>query len=72
MAEFRQASQITNSASGLQVVENAPNDFSLKIISGDGTKNVTIIRYAGESAQADIQVVHQLFLRLGEVLGVEW
>lgn len=72
MTEFRQASQITNGASGLQVIQNGPEDYSLKMVSGDATKNVTVIRLAGPSAQADVQVIHQLFLRLGEVLGLEW
>lgn len=72
MSEFRQASQITNAASGLRVIKNAERDYSLKIISGDGSKDVTIIRFAGESAEADIQTVHQLFLKLGEVLGLDW
>lgn len=72
MAEFRSASEVTNAAGGLQVVPNGSDDFSLKIISGDGSKNVTIIRYKGASAAADIQVVYQLFLKMGEVLGLEW
>lgn len=72
MADFRTDSQVTNAASGLQVIMNAPNDYSLKVISGDGTKNVTLVRYAGSSAEADIQVVYQLFKLQAEVLGLHW
>jgi hypothetical protein len=71
MADFRSASEITNKASGLLVVTNAPDDYSLKIISADGTKNVTIVRYAGPSASMDIQIVYELFVHLFDVLGLE-
>ena len=70
--DFRTASTVTNAASGLQVLKNAEQDYSLKIISGDGSKNVTIIRFAGPSAEADIAVVYKLFSAQGEVLGLDW
>lgn len=70
--DFRTDSTIVNAASALQVVKNAENDYSLKVISGDATKNVTLIRFAGSSAEADITVVYTLFKAQGEVLGLEW
>lgn len=71
-SDFRFDSVVTNAASGLMVIKNAEQDFSLKIISGDGTKNVTIIRLAGSSAEGDIQVLYRLFVTQGEVLGLDW
>lgn len=70
MSDFRTDSQITNGISGLQIIQNAGDDFSLKAISGDGTKNVTLIRLKGSSAEADMQVVYKLFVAQFEVLGV--
>jgi hypothetical protein len=71
MSEFRASSTIVNAASGLQIIQNAANDLSLKVISGDATKNVTIIRLRGESAKADIDTLYQLFSRLFDVVGLE-
>lgn len=68
--DFRVDSQITNSISGLVIIRNRTNDYSLKAISGDGTKDVTLIRFAGTSAEADISVVYHLFAKIFEVLGV--
>jgi hypothetical protein len=46
-------SQITTHASGVQIIENGPTDFSVKIISHDGSKNVTWARFVGRTARAD-------------------
>lgn len=64
-------SQITNGASGLQIITNGPEDFSLKIISGDGMKNVTVIRYAGRTAESDIQLVYQTLYGLLRILRLD-
>ena len=54
-------SVIINATSGLNVLKNSDGSYSVKIISGDGTKNVTIVRYLGMTAEADAQLVHTLF-----------
>jgi hypothetical protein len=64
-------SQVTNAASGLVILKNAEGDYSLKIISGDGTKNVTVIRYAGRTAEADIRLVHDNLLSLLRILRLD-
>lgn len=64
-------SQITNGSSGLVILQNGPEDYSLKIMSGDGTKNVTVIRYAGRTAEADIQLVYQCFYSLLRILRLD-
>lgn len=52
---------VRNATSGLYILKNNENDFSVKIVSGDGAKNVTIVRYVGSTAEADAQLVHTLF-----------
>ena len=62
---------ITNGASGLRILQNAEDDYSLKVISGDGTKDVTFVRYKGTTALADTTRIHALLKSLMELIGLD-
>ena len=64
-------STVKNATSGLYILKNAENDFSVKIVSGDGRKNVTIVRYEGATAEVDAQLVHTLFRSMLLVLRLD-
>ena len=57
-------STIINAASGLYIASNTDGSYSVKIVSGDGTKNVTVVRYIGRTAEADARLVHDNILSL--------
>lgn len=64
-------SVITNGISGFDIRENGHDDFSLKLISGDGTKDVTFVRYKGSTAYADCVRIQSLLKSLTELMGLD-
>lgn len=64
-------SVVKNATSGLYILKNGEQDYSVKIVSGDGKKNVTIVRYEGLTAEADAQLVHTLFRSMLLVLRLD-
>jgi hypothetical protein len=62
---------ITNGASGLRVIQNTQYDWSVKIISGDGTKNVTVVRYQGRTAQFAAELAYTLIMSVLRVLRLD-
>lgn len=70
-AMFDSNVQVSNGLSAINVVQNAPNDFSVKVVSGDGTKNVTFARYVGPSAGMNADHVRLALLEFSWLVGVE-
>jgi hypothetical protein len=62
--------KILNGVSAIRINRNSANDFSLKLISGDGSKNVTFIRYGGADADPKIQQVYYKLVELANELGL--
>jgi hypothetical protein len=54
--------KITNQISGTYIATNASDDFSLKLVSGDASKNVTLVRLKGPTADREIQAARKAFL----------
>lgn len=63
-------SSITNGVSGFKILTNSDDDFSVKVISGDGSKDVTWIRFKGPTAFADAVRHRDLLKNLAEVMGL--
>ena len=59
MATEYRDSQITNGTSGLRIIQNSADDYSLKMISGDAQKDVTVVRYKGRTAVDDVSLAYQ-------------
>ncbi len=64
-------SVLTTRASGLIIRENGPEDFSLKVISMDAAKDVTLERRVGRTARADIQLLYNLLQSLFLMRGLD-
>jgi len=64
-------SQITNGTSGLLILKNGDDDYSLKVVSGDGTKNVTFVRRRGPTAYADVSLVYQILNSVAQLIGLD-
>jgi hypothetical protein len=64
-------STVINATSGIYIAPNTDGSFSVKMVSGDGTKNVTVIRYLGRTAEADARLVHDNLLSLLRILRLD-
>lgn len=53
---------MTNGVSRMAIVKNVVDqDYSLKFYSGDGTKDVTVLRLKGNDAEQTVQQVYFMF-----------
>jgi hypothetical protein len=60
---------ITNGLSKMEIVQNGVDDYSLKLWSGDRSKNVTYVRLQGPQAEAGVQQTYFLFQNLQQIAG---
>lgn len=65
------ASVITNAISVIHILPNAEDDYSLKLVSGDHSKDVTFVRYKGTTALADVTRIYNLLKSITELMGLD-
>jgi hypothetical protein len=56
---------------GFAIVQNAPDDFSLRMIKEGGTDSIKVIRRTGPTAAADIQTTLAVFRGILELQGCD-
>lgn len=64
-------STVHSYCAGFAIVENAPNDFSLRMIKEGGADSVKVIRRTGPTAAADIQTALAVFRGVMELQGCD-
>jgi hypothetical protein len=61
---------IHSGCSGWIVVQNGPHDFTLRLVSEDGSASIKYLRLTGPDALAELQDMWRTFMFLSEKFGV--
>jgi hypothetical protein len=61
---------VHSGCSGWIVVQNGPQDFTLRLVSEDGSASIKYLRLTGPDALAELQDIWRTFRFLSEKFGV--
>jgi hypothetical protein len=61
---------VHSACSGWIIVQNGPQDFTLRLVSGDGSTSLKFLRLTGPHALAELQDIWRTLMFLSEKFGV--